>query len=102
MPGPAVDDAHDQARPDRAGAHRDRLPAAVGDRVLHQVGERALQLDGIGAQRRQVAVELEGDELRAVRCAQGVARGGEDLGEVDPVELRRGLAGLQPREVQAA
>ena len=46
---PAIDDAQQDAAADVAGAHGDRVAARVAVRVLEQVGERALELGGVGA-----------------------------------------------------
>ena len=63
--GPAVDDADEQPPAGHARAHRDRVAARVARAVLEQVGERALELGGVGAHERQVAVERRARGARA-------------------------------------
>src|SRR4051794_15044803 len=57
--GPAVHDADQDAPADVARAHGHGMPAGMAVGVLEQVREGALELGGVGAHRRQVAVEGE-------------------------------------------
>ena len=94
MPGPRSTIRTMQPPADRAGAHRHRQAAAVARRVLQQVGERALQLGGVGAHERQVGVDGELDRLaRRPAC---VGRFAQRL--VD----RRPRPGSEPRSRPAA
>src|SRR5690349_11961255 len=55
--GTAIDDADQDAAADVPRAHRHRVAPRVALRVLEQVRERALELGGVGLDRRQVAVD---------------------------------------------
>ena len=66
--------------------------------VLEQVRERALELGGVGAHRRQVAVDR--DLERAVRQLRSSIAAPHDLLDRAPLGARLGGVGLQPREVE--
>ena len=53
----AVDDADRDPVAERPRAHQRLLAGGEADRVLEQVGERPLELGGVGADEGQVAVE---------------------------------------------
>ena len=98
-PGAAVDDAHEQPPADRARADRDRVAARVPDRVLEQVRERALELGGVGAHEREVAVEREREVARRpVDARRSRLRTTSSIA----TQSRRGSAApaSQPREVE--
>ena len=62
--GPAIDDAHDDALPDGPRAQRDGMPAGVAGGVLQQVREGALELRGVRAHERQVALDRDVERAR--------------------------------------
>ena len=62
MPGPVVDDAHDDALPLAARGHLD--PAGVGDRierVVDEVRPDLVELAGKATDARQVGFNVDGD-----------------------------------------
>ena len=94
----AVDDADDDARPDQPRADQDRLALAVDDGVLEQVGEGALELGRVGAERRQLGVERQPHRLAA--GADRVPRRLQQPRQIDRLAARLGVPGLQPRDVE--
>ncbi len=60
-PGALVDHAHHRARSAAVDVHRHGLPARVAQRVLDQVGERSLEVGGVGADRRDVGLDRDPD-----------------------------------------
>ena len=64
---PAVHDAQQDAAADVAGADGHRMAAGVALGVLEQVRERALELGGVGAHGRQVAVDRDLERARRER-----------------------------------
>ena len=107
--GTAVDHPHHQPRPDQPRAHQHRLPLAVDDRVLQQVGEGALELGRVGAQRRQVVVERRGApahragrSIRAPRPAGRPARPARGAARPCPIRAARRRAGSPPAARAAA
>ena len=85
---PAVDDAHEDARPDRPRADRDRMAARVARRVLQQVGEGALELRGVGADERQVGVERERERARRAGRRRRRPRAGPPRSSTTPRAAR--------------
>ena len=94
----AVDEAQHDAAADVASPHRDGVAVRVPVGVLQQVGERALELRGVGADRRQVGVDrdLEG----VARKVEVVDRGPDDLLDRAPLRVGLGGVGFQAREVE--
>jgi hypothetical protein len=70
----------------------------VAQRVLQQVGERALELRRVGVDQRQVVVEHEPDPLRA--RADGLDGSADHLLDRGPVAPRRRRPGLEARQVE--
>ena len=98
MPGPRSTTRTSSRPPLTPRAHRDGLAGAVAGRVLEQVRERPLELRGVGADQRQVAVDGEPTRSPASPASSTAAR--RTSSTEHQSRARLGRAGLQPREVE--
>ena len=96
--GAAIGDAHHHARADPSHAHAHRLAVGVAQGVLDQVREDALELRGVGEQRRRLGVHRQ---LHAPGGRRQRVLGGEQhLLDRDGFAPRLHTPGLQAREVE--
>ncbi len=95
---PVVDDRdQDAVRPGSRPQHRRPLGRGVAQRVAQQVGERAFEQPGIGAQQRQAFGDVEPDRVRA---RQPVQRQRRDLLDRHRLDERLQRTGLQAAHVE--
>src|SRR4029453_18133577 len=97
-PGPLIADAQNQPSAAAVALHTDRrLPRETG-RVVEHVCERALDLGGIGPQRREVVGKED------IEAAGGLRNGADslvqDLVDREPLAPRLQVAGLQPGQIE--